>query len=257
MSDRMHLTLPTILKATTVYPTCCGWFHQQSSFIRCCFIPFTCNTERTTEHCLLSPHVWYAAPVGTMAALGLLVCNEGQYGLVISAGEGWEVGMPCFLCQLSHFASPSLKWEYHLPASQACHEDWLMFVDIFKRGRELTRQSCRRAACRQTALLVLLELSIAFTPQTEACTIKDELHLDSVMSERFVSVRHNYNTQQLQNKWLLTKGKVAHLLPSSKNPSVASRIFRAIHVSAWCQSQAHHTNFLAPTRCAPLTLVSH
>lgn len=75
-----------------------------------------------------------------------------------------------------------------------------MFVDSFKRAGVLTRQSCERAACRQTVLLALLELSIAFTPQTEACSIKDELHLDSVMPERFVSVRHNYNTQQVQDK---------------------------------------------------------
>lgn len=123
-----HLTLPSIqtfhiLKAVTFYPSYRGQLHQQSSCISCCSIPFTSKMERTTGHSLLGPHVWYAAPVGTMAELGLLVCNEGQYGLVISAGEGWEVGMPRFSCQLSHFASPSLKWEYHLPAPQACHED--------------------------------------------------------------------------------------------------------------------------------------
>lgn len=72
--------------------------------------------ERTKGDSLPGPRFWYAAPVGTVAERGPLVCSEGQYGLVISAGEGWEVGMPRFSCQLSHFASLSLTWEYHLPA---------------------------------------------------------------------------------------------------------------------------------------------
>lgn len=212
------LTLPSIqtfctLKATAFYPSCYGQLHQWSSFIRCCPFPFTCNSEITTGHSLLGPGVWYAAPVGTTAELWLLVCNEGQYGLVISAGEGWEVGMPRFSCQLSHFASPSSKWEYHLLAPQACQEDWLTFVDIFKREEKLSRQHCKKAACRQTVLLSLLLFNVAFTPQTDAYTVKEWLYLDLVMPERFVAVRHNYNTQQLQNKWLLSKGKVAYHLP--------------------------------------------
>lgn len=109
--------------ATTFYPPYRGQLHQQSSFIGRCSFPFAYKMERTTGHSLLGPHVWYAAPVGTRAARGLLVCDEGQYGLVIPAGEGWEVGTPRFSCQLSHSASPSLKWGYHLPAPQACHED--------------------------------------------------------------------------------------------------------------------------------------
>lgn len=75
-----------------------------------------------------------------------------------------------------------------------------MLLGIFKRGGKLTRQSCKKAACGQTVLLPLLRLNSTFTPQTEAYTIKEWLHLDPVMSERFVAVRHNYNTQQLQNK---------------------------------------------------------
>lgn len=62
-------------------------------------------------------------------------------------------------------------------------------------------------------MLSLLQLNIVFTPQSEAYTIKEWLCLDSVMSERFVAVRHSYTTQQLQNERLLTKGKVAHRLP--------------------------------------------
>lgn len=77
----------SILTAVTSHPIYRGQLHQQHSFIRCCSIPFTYRMEGTTGQSFLSPGVWNAAPLGTVAELGLLVCNEGQSGRVISAGE--------------------------------------------------------------------------------------------------------------------------------------------------------------------------
>lgn len=67
---------------------CLSWsVHQQRSFIRRCSIPFTYKMEESTGQRLLSPCVWNAAPLGSVAELWLSVCNEGQSGLVIPAGE--------------------------------------------------------------------------------------------------------------------------------------------------------------------------
>lgn len=87
-----HLTFPSIqtfciLTTVTFHPIYRGQFHQQHSFIRCCAIPFTYKMEGTTGQSLLSPGVWNAASLGITAELGLLVSNEGQSGLVISAGQ--------------------------------------------------------------------------------------------------------------------------------------------------------------------------
>lgn len=49
-------------------------------------IPFTSKMEGIIGQSLLSPGVWNAAPPGTVAELGLLVCDAGQSGLGISAG---------------------------------------------------------------------------------------------------------------------------------------------------------------------------
>lgn len=87
-----HLTFPSIqtfciLMAVTFHSIYRGQLYQQRPFIRCCSILFTYKMEGTTGQSLPSPRVWNAAPLGTVAELGLLVCNEGQSGLVISAGE--------------------------------------------------------------------------------------------------------------------------------------------------------------------------
>lgn len=175
--------------------------HQQNSFIRSCSFPFIFNMGRAKGHSLPGPRFWYAAPVGTAAELGPLVCSEGQYGLVISAGEGWEVGTPRFSCQLSHFASLSSKWEYHLPAPQACHEDWLTLVDIFKReGGSSPDGAAKRLHVGKQFDHCCCGLSSLSLYEPRPTAVK-----------RLAAVRHKYRTQQLQNKWLLSKGKVACL----------------------------------------------
>lgn len=133
-----------------LYPNGCHpspsllWSASPTAFIyQMLLYLLTYKMEGTTGLSLLSPGVWNAAPLGTTAGLGLLVGNEGQSALVISAGKAGRWACRPSVPALT-LTSPPVSWECHLPAPQACHEHWLMSADIFKRGGSSPGRAAKR-----------------------------------------------------------------------------------------------------------------